>query len=103
MNWKQFLKPNWRKIVIFLLPIILTIITLFIEVKGSGWDILVYFPILICGIIPGCITSGGELPLVNNALYLLSFVITYIIWYPISCLIIWIYNKVKKKWNGKNF
>jgi len=96
MTLKQFLKPDWRKIVIFVIPIILTIIAIFIEVKGSGWDILVYFPALLCGIIPGCM-HDGELPYVNPILLLLSFIITYFVWYLLSCLIIWIYDKRKKK------
>ena len=97
MNLKQFLKPDWRKVVIFVIPIILTIIAVLFKVKGSEWDVLLYFPILFCAIIPGCITSNGEVFEVNNVLYLLSFVITYIIWYLLSCLIIWIFDKIKKK------
>ena len=91
MNIKQFLKPDWRKIVIFVIPITLTVISIFFNFKGS--DVLLYFPILLCVIIPKCITGGGELPQVNNVLYLLSFIITYFIWYLLSCFIVCIYDK----------
>jgi hypothetical protein len=94
MNWKQFLKPDWRKIVIFSVPIILTIIAIFIKAEGSYWNILVYFPVLLCG--AGCF-GDGELPILNPMLLLLSFIISYFIWYLISCLIVWVYKKVKNK------
>jgi len=98
MTLKQFLKPDWRKIVIIIFIIISLLIPwVFMRTgPGTGMDIehftfflfsWIFLPLFQpCGYISGSICS--TIPF---------FVIHVIYWYFLSCLIIWIYDKVKKK------
>jgi hypothetical protein len=110
MNWKQFLKPDWRKIVIFF-------IILFLELQLLG--IIFRYPpeppiqSFCCqdfkktGIMPDyCkeinLTVEGCLKYENirktEAFYnLLILIFDIVIVYIISCFIVWVYDKVKKR------
>jgi hypothetical protein len=120
MNWKEFLKPDWRKIAIL---IILFCITSFycvtFLVAFCPFTIKLFGPctetyILIqspCGM---CIEDiefidiiiGIVMALIFPSLFLIQlfsldfslFFITNLIYdYLITCLIVWIYNKFRKK------
>ena len=120
MNWKEFLKPNGRKIAVFL---ILFLISLFCILYFSGFgpprdfrqdccNIQNTFNAQVCnGII------SGTVPGFRSGLYfnktpeeicreynlsvleslMLFIIIIFVIPYLLSCIIIWIYYKVKKK------
>jgi len=109
MNWKEFLKPDWKKIV---LTIIIGFITFLIFItSGSFYSpsppptimdvvllILAYPPLILFSIIP----EGVSIPLfiLNNILWI-SFIIELPYWYLISCFIVWFYNEKKKvSWKG---
>jgi hypothetical protein len=87
MNFKQFLKPDWRKIVIFIVLLIvflpwksdIIVGELYWRAWGFPWPILAH-------------KEGLFLTLIYQGL-----IIDLIFWYLISCLIIWIYDKLKKK------
>jgi len=102
MNWKQFLKPDWRKIVLTIILFVWFFFGLFV-VGGEG-DINPVFGII------GLIGMFASLPFVLIMFYLpiedilgewgwqiLYFVLIGIYGYLLSCLIVWIYKKVKKK------
>ncbi len=89
MTLKQFLKPNWTKIVIIVISMIISFPRYpnYYECSGfplcylsSGKCPFEYF-VVLCGI--------GFLPV--------NLILDIIFWYLFSCLIIWIYDKVKKK------
>jgi len=86
MSFKQFLKPDWRKILltfVFIL-IAITIASHLAPFGGSG-KILAYiflFPIDV---------------LLRTPLEPVAPVIEILWCYLLSCLIVWIYDKVKKK------
>ena len=91
MTLKQFLKPDWRKIVIFVVVSIVfslykNIITVYNYERGFPlpFQFCVYdmFPSLAP---PWCGVVGHYL------------IVDIIIWYILSCLIVWIYDKRKKK------
>jgi len=97
MNWKEFLKPDWRKLIItiiigFIGFLSYIIMTRYIHII----QLILFLPIFfIVSIIPEEIF----IPLfILNSLWLLS--IPY--WYLISCFMIWIYNE-KKKVGWKEF
>ena len=78
MNVKQFLKPDWRKIV---LTIVLMIIpSLFI----TSYSIYV----------ASCVGCGYFF---NFESFGILFVISLIITYLLSCFIVWVYDKFRKK------
>jgi hypothetical protein len=85
MNFRQFLKPDWRKIVVFIILLII-----FLPFKYS----------LIRGELPVPV-KGLPLPIwiedVYSSLLKIFLIIDLIFWYPISCFIIWIYDKLKKE------
>jgi len=89
MKWKEFLKPDWRKIV-------LTVITMIIFFPG-------YPPYYKGGGFPLNYLSSGSCYAGSNIVSCaiketpINLILDIIIWYFLSCLIIWIYNKVKKK------
>jgi len=96
MNWKEFLKPDWKKI----------ILTLGLFVLFSSIS-LVYGPICF----EGCINFGfpyifyskigvgfsNEVQEFTVHTNYYSMFIDVVIWYLFSCLIFWIYDKFKKK------
>jgi len=101
MNWKQFLKPNWKKIVIFLIIAYLGSAFIF---SGYGEHIefikiiptplywILFFTFDIMFLILVSFIRNGELCLFLSIFY----------WYLLSCLILWIYDtyfkKLKKKY-----
>ena len=133
MNWKQFLKPDWRKIAIFAVFIILFLFT----EKLVKESILYYFSNqCLGGPCDGCMgnvcTFGSIkiyfynnfeiklLPLVildpfrlfldyrffipwnyeDNSTFSLGYIIypiTIFYSYLLSCLIVWVYDKFRKK------
>jgi polyferredoxin len=86
MNWKEvvkFLKPNWTKFVLFVIITLLFpyigFLSLFV-MWGAYWNI---------------VTGHGGLEKSSEAF---SFSIPiWIVCYLISCLIVWIYDKLRKK------
>ena len=96
MNWKEFLKPDWKKIVIFVILFILFSFLMnnpfYIEDKGFP---LVYLDFAVYG--PSLLASGTLIDYRGPIFSIMNLVVDFIFWYLLSCLIIWVYNKVKKK------
>jgi len=86
MNWKEFLKPDLKKVITFIIIAVLGISYIFLFRVLAGLSILDLPSVLIFGVLIENYYEFGRAILVN-VLY----------WYVLSCLIIWIYNKVKKK------
>ena len=92
MNLKQFLKPDWRKIVI-------TIVSIF-------YVLLVIVSFITGGMFVDCTEEGFRLhpescgykkPLIEINDLRVTFIISIVISYILSCLIVWIYDKFRKK------
>jgi len=82
MTLKQFLKPDWRKIVLTIILMILPFI--FINATST--------------IIHSCpVGTENCTPIFDWESFSIMFIISLIVIYLISCLIVCIYNKVKKK------
>jgi len=109
MNFKKFLKPDWRKIVVFIIVLFLWLIlfTSTIVVFPESFPKLSVRPMHIStGVIVGYPVFLVKLKYVfiNNIFYPFYYIwnfsnllINITVWYLLSCLIIWIYDKVKKK------
>ena len=97
MNLKKFLKPDWRKILItpifFVLLYLLRISSILPEQLGRMVLIVFFFPLLLTF---GSCTIGGAVNLACQ-LGILGLIANIFYLYFISCFIIWIYDKVKKK------
>ena len=96
MNFKQFLKPDWRKIVIsVVLFIILSYLInnpFYTEDKGFP---LVFLDFAVYG--PALLPSGTIVDYRGPVFSLMNLIIDLIFWYILSCFIIWIYDKFKKR------
>jgi hypothetical protein len=106
---KQFLKPDWRKIVIFL-PIFIVSLFLVYNTGKCPPKVLCEFPANYYQGIPRPINNWREYPneLENNMLTFralkkgnvsntFSLFLNIIFWYVISCFLISIWDKIKVK------
>jgi hypothetical protein len=101
MNWKHFLKPDWRKIVLFIIFCVLAVI---LWVYGhfapsgpyikTGILLIQYYieKVIFLLLIPGVYIITR---FVVNFYVILLVNIVYL--YLLSCLIIWFYDKFRKK------
>ena len=89
MGWKDFLKPTIWKIILFLV----FSISLFIN-----WSDCLNCPdsFEYTGLPLPVFISGGFVGYLNK-LMPSNLIIDLAFWYLLSCLIFWLYNKVKKK------
>lgn len=89
MNWKEFLKPGRKKIVIVFIFAFFNLFFLFYSFFEYSSTIIFNFlniPALIL-----------KLPLYFIEFGMLAWFLDIIYWYLLSCLIIWVYDMVKKK------
>lgn len=115
MNLKKFLKPNWRKIVIFAIIFFISILTSKMDyISGELVAFFIIFnPILLLPLfllLGGCsnVQLGDRLSLFGGVKFcpgginfLIGIILSIFYWYLLSCLLLWIYDKkfrkVKKK------
>ena len=95
MKLKEILKPDWRKIIAF---VILGIISYFIIQSGGETRESIGFPLpyLVRG-CPGAPPINYIENFCTEEIFYPFIVIDIISWYLLSYLIIWVYDKVKKK------
>jgi hypothetical protein len=102
MTFKQFLKPDWRKIVIFvILSIALFLVPWNIAFSVTEFRFIysesgmqgIPLPAYIC---IEALTAFGTPPPPCGVFYPF-LIIDLIIWYLLSGLIVWVYDKVRKK------
>ena len=82
MNWKEFLKPDWRKVIIFII--------------GEIFILSIYYS--YANYVMIAISTPIQETFITWIVPFLIFVLPVsLIWYLLSCLIIWIYDKRKRK------
>jgi len=95
MNFKQFLNPDWRKIVIFIIFLLLTFILVFGSFalppskRGEEYYIVLFLYYFLA--FPIELTAYSD-----PVLGLLGFIINIFYLYLLSCFIVWIYDKFRK-------
>jgi hypothetical protein len=109
MKWKEFFKPTMIKIILFLILAIPTSLFFGHHTYKSIWSIGFPFGIHGCNFLSNNTPSicyprpfyeifNIDVDLNNNSQWRLEGILLNIVfWYLISCLIVWIYNKTKKK------
>lgn len=100
MDWKEFLKPEKKKIVILI--VILFLSFLYRSPPYDSLMILTYIlnlPFFLVDSISKIFNIFGNLSNENfgKLLILIFLALIFFYWYLLSCLISWIYNKLKKK------
>jgi len=106
MNWKEFLKPDWRRVLVFILypPLLFLLQGLIISFTYSKIEQL-NFATLIAKIIGVPIINFEtllsfstiqqyQLNLIFSSMF---FILDQVYRYFFACLIIWVYNKIKKR------
>jgi hypothetical protein len=97
MDFWKFIKPDWRKIVLFLILLILTSITpnLGFDIWWTGADMGTNygFPFSFYGCCGGPpLMYGQPVPTYSHPIALIEDIL---LWYLISCLIVWVFDKLK--------
>jgi predicted membrane protein len=93
---KQFLKPDWRKIVLFVVLIIILPIFPQNLCQDTVCLIPIPFSIILAAFINTSIKNGINYftdPFGNFIIIIIVFIIEFLL----SCLIVWIYDKFRKK------
>ena len=97
MKWKEFLKPTVGKIVVFLilmggLNFLIISTTIIADARILVGLPLGFYPMgsFFCQPNTACLPPPVEFSWVN-------LIIDIVCWYLVSCVIIWIYSKIKKK------
>jgi len=103
MNWKEFLKPEWKKVILVIfLFVSSTGLTRFLgdvhnvyrdNVVLNILDYIFMAPFILFTPLDSLIPTVEILAIIGW----LEFIALIFYWYILSCLIIWIYNEVKKK------
>jgi len=91
MNWKKFFEPTLGKLII-----LFTLFSIFNYI--SSQEIVAMIPpetAKVYGFPLKFITIGG--PELGTNISWVGFLINVIFWYLVSCPIIWVYSKMKKK------
>jgi len=98
MNLKQFVKPNWRNIVLFfiLFGIGIFVSTFFNKCTINGpfgcYDTILGLP------LDFYVKRGWPPNEMGKITFsIMNLIVDVIFWYLLSCLIIWIYNEAKKR------
>jgi len=99
MTLKQFLKPDWRKIVITLALISLSFLYIYEPVVLDAYEAYRGLPLFYWKYFvgTGLLIEGMKPPEPVTEFLYFNLIINLIFWYLVSCLIVWIYDKVKKK------
>ena len=83
VNWKDFLKPDWRKIVLTIIILIIAFLNLIQSMRGVCTR--THYNKFLCDLSMAFIQSPYH------------FILSIVIFYVISCLIVWIYEKYRSK------
>ena len=103
-DWKQFLKPNWFKVLltifigVFMFGFLFTVAS-FLSVSSATFESITkflfaifLFPLILCSL------SIGPPPTTSQSiLCFISLILILVYWYLISCLILWLWNKRSSK------
>ena len=94
MNWKEFLKPDLRKIVITIILFIPSFFIVFFMCFPQGNFICDIFRLQFLILVPIFVILDLSQSLFVLVLQIISDIIFL---YLLSCLIVWVYDKYKKK------
>jgi len=97
MGLKEFLKSDKRTIIVFVILLIIFLIPLGTFDVSS--DPSISHLIIIGFPLPAyiCVERVSALPSQSCEILFPSLIIDLVVLYPYSCLIIWVYDKYKKK------
>ncbi len=95
MKLKEFLKPTIWKVIIFIILLILTSVFNYATYCPECTRAAYGFPLALYE-LPGCKPVSAEGCPGYRVIYS-ALIVDLIFWYLVSCLIVWFYDKRKKK------
>lgn len=95
MDWKEFLLLDKRKMVLFIIFFICLGLSAYLWIGGPGYSPSFFEKIFMSVFLAPAILIGQLGSGISVFLIILIFPIIY--WYFISCFIVWVYDKLKKK------
>jgi predicted membrane protein len=103
MGGKEFLKPNKERIILTIILLILGLIGYFVPNVFFYWlSIIISFPLIIFNLFTPYLNHVLDIAELTRSLsitllvFLITFGVLIIYFYLLSCLILWIYDKVRK-------
>lgn len=100
MGWKEFIKPNWRKILLLIIILLPALLISYNEsdcmMMGGGCTHSEGFPFAYHSIHePAAFPDNPPSPTESSNYF--AIVLDIIFWYLIACLLFYIYSKIKGK------
>ena len=99
MGWKEFIKPNWRKILVLIIILLPTILISYNQLNcwsfGGGCTHSEGFPFAYHSIRYSAALPNEPLPIESSNYF--AIVIDIIFWYLITCFLFYTYDKIKGK------
>ena len=95
MNWKEFIKPTIGKIIILIVAIVLTSIFNTATFCPGCTQAAFGFPFTIYE-VPGCEPVPPSFECPGARIVYSGLIFNLAIWYIVSCLIMFVINKLKK-------
>ncbi|MCX6776804.1 MAG: hypothetical protein NTY73_02440 [Candidatus Micrarchaeota archaeon] len=96
MTWKEFLMPDWRKVILFIITTIGVNYYIISTTVILDARILVGLPLGFWPVGSNFIRAGEQIPPSVDFSFT-NLIIDVIFWYLLSCIIVWTYDKLKKK------
>jgi len=96
MSWKEFLKLDWRKVLIFVIISMLSILLIEPQ-RGCCSCCPKWATICIAMCCPCYNFIVWPYFGVKGTMDIFGIFVSVVYWYLISCLIVWVYDKVKKR------
>jgi ABC-type multidrug transport system permease subunit len=99
MNWRKFLEPDFTKLIVFFAIEFITVIITVIPALPLLPEILIPFNFIISSFINLTNVNPTDFSSIQYASVILGLIrFLDLVWhYLISCFIIWVYTRVKKK------
>ena len=103
-NWKEFIKPDWKKILLLIIILLPTLLITYNELDcmtmGGGCTYSEGFPFAYHSISYCAALPNPPSPRENSNIF--AIVLDIIFWYLITCLLFYVYSKIKSKKKNLN-
>jgi len=95
MKWKEFFKPNFKRIIIFAIIFIFSVLTIKEPPKGCCSCCPIWAGLCIASCCSCYNAVAWPYFLIAQTMDFFGIIISIIYWYLLSCFIVWIYDNYK--------
>jgi len=101
MNWKDFFRPNITKVIFSLFLLLLSFFLSglnFFTTTGDNSSYIFENPLYWLLLLPFLIILKSNMYLLSPKLFgVISLISLFIYWYLLSCVVVWLFNKIRGK------